>query len=260
MHQHVLGHAVAGGTVEREQIDLDLLQRFDCLALSALVRDRALYYFSKRILDVVVSALALAILSPLLALVAVLIVLDSGWPIIFKQERVGAQRWSRAGYSYWRQTTFTCYKFRTMVRNANPFMHQAFIKAYVEGQVQRSGANGTQFKLNNDPRVTRIGRILRKASLDELPQLANVLKGDMSLVGPRPLPAYEVAEFQAWHRERLAALQGLTGPWQVHGRCQVPFEEQMRMDIEYVRNQSLRLDLKILILTIPAVLSGRGAE
>jgi lipopolysaccharide/colanic/teichoic acid biosynthesis glycosyltransferase len=200
------------------------------------------------------------ILSPLIALIALLIVLDSGWPVIFSQKRVGAHRWTREGYSYWQRTTFTCYKFRTMVQNADPSAHQAFIKAYVQGQVERSGANGTQFKLNNDHRVTPIGRILRKASLDELPQLANVLKGEMSLVGPRPLPAYEVAEFQAWHRERLAALQGLTGPWQVHGRCQVPFEEQMRMDIEYVRNQSLWLDLKILILTIPAVLSGRGAE
>jgi lipopolysaccharide/colanic/teichoic acid biosynthesis glycosyltransferase len=108
--------------------------------------------------------------------------------------------------------------------------------------------------------VTRVGHILRKTSLDELPQLVNVLKGEMSLVGPRPLPTYEVAEYQAWHRERLAALPGITGLWQVQGRCEVTFEEQVQMDIEYVRKQSLWQDIKILFSTIPAVVSGRGAE
>ena len=108
--------------------------------------------------------------------------------------------------------------------------------------------------------MTKVGHILRKTSLDELPQLVNVLKGEMSLVGPRPLPTYEVAEYQAWHRERLAALPGITGLWQVQGRCEVTFEEQVQIDIEYVRNQSLWQDIKILLSTIPAVVSGRGAE
>jgi lipopolysaccharide/colanic/teichoic acid biosynthesis glycosyltransferase len=126
--------------------------------------------------------------------------------------------------------------------------------------VQASDEGGPKFKLSNDPRVTRVGHILRKTSLDELPQLVNVLKGEMSLVGPRPLPTYEVAEYQAWHRERLAALPGITGLWQVQGRCEVTFEEQVQMDIEYVRNQSLWQDIKILLSTIPAVVSGRGAE
>lgn len=243
-----------------EQISLNLLRQFDALALSPLVRDLAYHHFFKRVLDVTVATLALVILSPVLVLIAVLIVLDSGWPIIFAQKRVGARRWSRDGFSYWQQTTFTCYKFRSMVQNADPTVHRAFIKAFVEGCVEASDAAGPKFKLTNDPRVTQVGWILRKTSLDELPQLVNVLKGEMSLVGPRPLPMYEVAAHRAWHRERLAALPGITGLWQVQGRCQVPFEEQIRMDIEYVRNQSLWLDLKILFLTIPAVLSGRGAE
>jgi len=246
--------------VAHQQVNLNLLRRFDPLALSPLGRDRATYRFFKRVLDVTVVALALMILSPLLALIAVLIVLDSGWPIIFSQKRVGARRWTRDGCSYWQRTPFTCYKFRTMVPDADPSMHQAFIKAFVEGHVEPLDATGAKFKLTNDPRVTWVGRILRKTSLDELPQLVNVLKGEMSLVGPRPLPLYEVAEYRDWHRERLAALPGITGLWQVRGRCKVTFEEQIRMDIEYVRNQSLWLDIKILFLTIPAVLSRRGAE
>jgi lipopolysaccharide/colanic/teichoic acid biosynthesis glycosyltransferase len=246
--------------VAYQQINLGLLRRFDPLALSPLGRNRATYYCLKRVLDVIVATLALVILSPVLVLIAVLIVLDSGWPIIFAQKRVGARRWTRDGYSYWQRAPFTCYKFRTMVQDADPSMHQAFIKAFVEGRAELSDAGGAKFKLTNDPRVTRVGRILRKTSLDELPQLVNVLEGAMSLVGPRPVPLYEVAEYRVWHRERLAAFPGITGLWQVNGRCQVSFEDMVRMDIEYVRNQSLWLDLKILLLTIPAVLSGRGAE
>ncbi len=246
--------------VAYQQVNLNLLRRFDPFALSPLARDHATYYSLKRALDLIVATLALVILSPLMALIAVLIVLDSGWPVIFAQERVGSRRWTHDGYSYWQRTLFTCYKFRTMVRDADQSMHQAFIKAFVEGREEPSDATGAKFKLTNDPRVTRVGRLLRKTSLDELPQLVNVLKGEVSLVGPRPVPTYEVDEYQAWHRERLAALPGVTGLWQVNGRCQVSFDESIRMDIEYVRHQSLGLDVKILLLTIPAVLSGRGAE
>ena len=115
-------------------------------------------------------------------------------------------------------------------------------------------------KLTDDPRVTRIGRILRRTSLDELPQLFNVLKGEMSLVGPRPVPLYEAAAYVDWHLERLAALPGITGLWQVRGRGRVSFAEMVRMDIAYVRNQSPLLDITLLLSTIPAVMSGRGAE
>ncbi|MGH9896190.1 MAG: sugar transferase, partial [bacterium] len=120
--------------------------------------------------------------------------------------------------------------------------------------------SGARFKLSNDPRVTRVGRVLRRMSLDELPQLFNVLKGEMSLVGPRPVPLYEVAEYGESDTERLAALPGITGLWQVRGRAEIPFSEMVRLDCEYVRNQSLWLDLKILAATIPAVVSGRGAR
>jgi lipopolysaccharide/colanic/teichoic acid biosynthesis glycosyltransferase len=237
-----------------------LVRRFDAQALSPLAEDRTRHFVLKRALDVVVAAAALVLALPLAGLIALLIYLDSPGPILFTQKRVGANRWTRDGFSYWRQSTFTFYKFRTMVPNADPAKHRAFIQAFAQGRAPESGGTGTRFKLTNDPRVTRFGRILRRTSLDELPQLVNVLKGEMSLVGPRPVPPYEVAEYRPWQRERLAALPGLTGLWQVKGRSQVSFEEMIRMDIDYVRTQSLWLDLKILFWTIPAVLSARGAE
>ena len=221
---------------------------------------RSFYFACKRCIDVFLAVLMLVSLAPLMLLIAVLIKLDSPGPIFFVQERVGARRRPQDGRTSWEIRGFPFYKFRSMVQGADQSTHQAFIKAYVEGRVQPSDVSSAKFKLIDDPRVTRVGRILRRTSMDELPQLVNVLKGEMSLVGPRPLPTYEVAEYQPWHRERLAALPGITGLWQVNGRCQVSFEEQIRMDIEYVRNQSLWLDLKLMFLTIPAVLSRRGAE
>jgi lipopolysaccharide/colanic/teichoic acid biosynthesis glycosyltransferase len=151
---------------------------------------------------------------------------------------------------------FQFYKFRTMVHNADQSLHQKFIQAFVEDRLDTTRI----VKLTDDPRVTGIGRILRRISLDELPQLFNVLKGDMSLVGPRPVPIYEAAAYQEWHRERLAALPGITGLWQVEGRGRASFTEMVQMDIAYVRNQSLLLDVKLLLFTIPAALSRRGAE
>jgi lipopolysaccharide/colanic/teichoic acid biosynthesis glycosyltransferase len=148
-----------------------------------------------------------------------------------------------------------------MLHKADESVHQAYIRAFVAGSLGKPDESQTPYKLTGDPRVTRVGRILRKTSLDELPQCFNVLRGEMSLVGPRPVPVYEVAEYrEAWHHERLATLPGITGLWQVKGRCQVAFEDMIRLDLEYVRNQSLWLDLKIMFLTIPAALSGQGAE
>jgi lipopolysaccharide/colanic/teichoic acid biosynthesis glycosyltransferase len=216
-----------------------------------------LSFVCKRCLDVALATVMLVLLWPLMLFIAILIKLDTPGPIIFVQGRTGSRRRSRGGRVIWEIRDFSFYKFRSMVHNADPSVHEAYIKAYVRGCVEASDGS---FKLTHDPRVTRVGRILRKTSLDELPQLWNVLKGDMSLVGPRPVPTYEVAEYQPWHRERLAALPGITGFWQVKGRCQVSFEEQIRMDIEYIRNWSLWLDVKLLFFTIPAVLSGRGAE
>jgi lipopolysaccharide/colanic/teichoic acid biosynthesis glycosyltransferase len=243
-----------------QQINLELLQSFDPLAVGPLATDdRAYYYFFKRALDMTVAALALVILLPLMALIAVLVALDSPGPIIFAQKRVGARRWTRDGFSYWQQAIFPCYKFRTMVCNADPSLHQAFVTTFIKGHVETSDPNGAKYKLTQDPRVTRIGRILRKMSLDELPQLVNVLKGDMSLVGPRPALQYEVELYQEWHKSRLRTFPGITGWWQVKGRSQVSFDDMVRWDVEYIRNQSLGLDLKILFLTIPAVLSAQGA-
>ena len=213
----------------------------------------------KRCLDIGLTVVALIVLAPLLVLIGLLIKLDSSGPIIFVQERVGARRRTQGGQTVWEVRNFYVYKFRSMIHNADESVHQAYIKAWIDGQAE-AAHQGTTFKLTRDPRVTRIGRILRKTSLDELPQLLNVLKGEMSLVGPRPVPTYEVAEYQGWHRERLAALPGITGLWQVKGRCQVSFDDMIRMDIEYVRSRSLWLDVKLLVLTLPAVISGRGAE
>jgi lipopolysaccharide/colanic/teichoic acid biosynthesis glycosyltransferase len=148
-----------------------------------------------------------------------------------------------------------------MFQDADEAIHRAYIRAFVQGNVEDADAAKPMYKLTKDPRVTRVGRVLRKMSLDELPQVFNVLRGEMSLIGPRPVPEYEVAEYQeSWHYERLAALPGITGLWQVKGRCQVEFDVMIRMDLEYIRRQSLWLDIKILLLTVPAVLIGSGAE
>jgi lipopolysaccharide/colanic/teichoic acid biosynthesis glycosyltransferase len=147
-----------------------------------------------------------------------------------------------------------------MVHNASSALHEAQVKAFVEGQVEQMDTEQNTVKVVNDPRITRVGHLLRKTSLDELPQLLNVLSGEMSLVGPRPVPTYEVALYQDAHYKRLMALPGITGLWQVEGRGQVTFEEMMHLDLRYVQQQSLWLDLRILAMTIPAVLRGEGAS
>jgi lipopolysaccharide/colanic/teichoic acid biosynthesis glycosyltransferase len=230
------------------------------IALIAEHAESNLYHLGKRCLDVILASLALIVLLPLLLLITVLILLDSPGPVVFTQKRVGAKRQRLGRQAIWMIQDFTMYKFRSMVENADPSVHEAYIREFVEGRAQATEESGGKFKLTNDPRVTRIGHFLRKYSLDELPQLVNVLKGDMSLVGPRPVPPYEVACYGNGHHKRLAALPGITGYWQVKGRCQVSFEEMIRMDLEYLRNASFGYDLKILFLTIPAVISRRGAE
>ncbi len=242
-----------------QQIGLDMMRRFDPFAVGPLARDRTAYYLCKRALDVTVSALALVMLLPLMTLIAVLIVIDSPGPIIYVQKRVGARRWAHAGYSYWKQDTFNFYKFRTMVCKADSSPHQAFVTAFIKGNVGTSSASCAEYKLTRDPRVTRIGRILRKTSLDELPQFVNVLKGNMSLVGPRPAMPYEVDLYQDCHKCRFQIYSGITGWWQVKGRSRVSFDEMCRLDSFYIDHASLALDLKILLLTPWAVISGRGA-
>lgn len=219
----------------------------------------AFHQFCMRVLDLTVTILGLLVLWPLFLILALLIKLDSAGPVLFVQERVGSRFRIENGQPIWEVCNFKMYKFRSMRNKADQSLHQEHIKAFARGELQ-AGQNANPFKLANDPRITRIGRILRKTSLDELPQLINIIKGDMSLVGPRPVPPYEVAEYQEHHYERLAARPGLTGLWQLNGRSRVTFEEMIQMDIEYVRRQSVVEYLRILILTIPSVLFGSGAQ
>lgn len=193
----------------------------------------------KRVVDVVGAALVLVLLAPVWAAVAIAIKLDSSGPVLFAQTRVG-----RNGRE------FKSYKFRSMKINA---------EAELAALRELNEASGPIFKIRNDPRRTRVGAWLRRASFDEMPQLLNVLRGEMSLVGPRPpLPA-EVAEYDRWHLQRLEADPGMTGLWQVSGRSELPFDEMVLLDIYYIENWSLSLDFQILLRTIPAVLTGRGA-
>lgn len=195
----------------------------------------------KRLLDVVIAGSALIVLSPVLAGIALLIKATSPGPAFYRWQVVG-----RAG------RPFTGYKFRTMVVNADTLKAQLLADNEMSGPV---------FKIRHDPRITPIGRVLRKVSLDELPQLWSVLTGDMSLVGPRPPLQTEYALFTSYQKQKLAVTPGLTCLWQISGRNNIrDFDEWVRLDLEYIRNWSLWLDLKILLRTIPAVLTQRGAS
>lgn len=216
------------------------------------------YLLVKRALDVVGSTLLLIVLFPLMAIVAIAIKVTTPGPVFFVQERVGS-KFAPGNPSSWETRTFGMFKFRSMFHEADQSLHVEYIRGFVNGNVEASEEEAS-YKLNGDSRVTPIGRVIRRTSIDELPQLINVLRGEMSLVGPRPVPQYEVDEYLPWHFERLNGLPGMTGLWQVYARGRVTFEEMIRLDIEYVRSQSIFLDLKLLLLTLPAVLRGSGAE
>jgi lipopolysaccharide/colanic/teichoic acid biosynthesis glycosyltransferase len=228
--------------------------------LAAGPNARAAYYFCKRGLDLFGGILLLVLLSPALALIALLIRLDSEGPVLFVQERVGARRVSRDGEATWERRIFRIYKFRSMVHNADESLHRSHVRSFVAGRIEPNRHGYATYKLREDPRVTRVGRFLRQTSLDELPQILNVIRGEMSFVGPRPTPPYEVQCYEPWHCDRLLTLPGITGLWQVSGRSDLSFDAMIQLDLEYVRNQSIWLDLKILARTIPTVLSGAGAE
>ena len=224
-------------------------------------RARRFYFPCKRLVDVVLAASLVLLLLPVLTLIAIAIKLDTPGPVFFVQSRVGVRRRREHGRICWDVREFPFYKFRSMAAGADQSIHKAYVRAFAQGRLDDADTSErAAFKLRHDPRITRTGRILRRASLDELPQLFNVLKGEMSLVGPRPVPPYEVAEYRGRDAERLAAVPGITGLWQVNGRGEVPFAEMIRMDREYVHRQSLWLDFTILLATIPVVLSGRGAR
>lgn len=197
------------------------------------------YQLSKRIFDLAMCLIALPFFGMVMGIIALAIYLDDPGPIFFKQQRTG-----KGG------RRFGMYKFRTMVKNAE------------ELKVKYAHLNEhtwPDFMITNDPRVTRVGKILRKTSLDELPQLINVIKGDMSLVGPRPT-SFAASTYSLWQTERLEVVPGITGLWQVSGRKELDFDDRLRLDIEYIRRQSFLFDIQILIRTVTAVITRRGAE
>ncbi|MEO8041344.1 MAG: sugar transferase [Acidobacteriota bacterium] len=208
--------------------------------------------FLKRTSDIIISGLASLILSPVLLVISLLVKQGSRGPVLFKQERVGMDG-----------RIFLCYKFRTMHADADETAHREAYRKNIRGDAEANAGDTHQpvfGKVKNDARVTRTGSWMRRSSLDELPQLLNVLKGDMSVVGPRPPIPYEVEGYELWHRKRLDMKPGITGLWQVSGRNRLTFDEMVRTDLYYIENWSLWLDLKIIFLTLPAVWRGDGAR
>ena len=209
---------------------------------------RQSYLRAKRLLDVIFSLLMLVPLCLVMVAVAILIRLDSEGPVFYRQQRVGLNG-----------AMFTLYKFRTMSLHNDDSLHRHAAARFISGQIVSGDATeDISYKLTKDARVTRIGRFLRKTSLDELPQFFNVLRGEMSLVGPRPPLPYEVELYSPFDRLRLAGKPGLTGIWQVYGRSRVSFRSMVEMDIEYLRQQSLWRDLKLIALTVPVMLFAQG--
>ena len=200
---------------------------------------RSLFVF-KRVIDIIGATVGILLLSPLLLAVGLAIVIEDGWPIFFAQTRVGQYG-----------QLFKFYKFRSMVRNADKLKDKLVD--------QNESGDGVIFKMKRDPRITRVGRFIRRFSIDEMPQFLNVLLGDLGLVGPRPPVPREVAQYTLEDRKRLHAKPGLTCLWQIQGRSEIPFKDQVRLDMQYIHSQSLWKDIVILLKTVPAVLLGRGA-
>jgi lipopolysaccharide/colanic/teichoic acid biosynthesis glycosyltransferase len=217
------------------------------------------YLAGKRCMDLLVGSILVVVLSPLMLLIVLAIRLDSSGRALFVQERVGARPRRRDGRFVWQVRSFRVYKFRSMVQDADPQLHRDYVRDFVAG-TRPAPETGLAAKLEGDPRVTRVGRLLRRTSLDELPQLFNVLSGSMSIVGPRPVPDYEVECYTDAAYERLTAQPGITGPWQIEGRGRVSFEEMLELDLGYVRRRSLLYDAGVILRTVPAVLASKGAR
>jgi lipopolysaccharide/colanic/teichoic acid biosynthesis glycosyltransferase len=251
-----LGHDLSSPTTTRLPIHTYTHQGGTPVVLSGLddeprSRSRSEVWLdaTKRALDVVVSLGVLLLCAPLLGVIALAIKATSTGPVFFRQPRVGHGA-----------RPFTMLKFRTMAANADSSLHQQFVSGFIRSTLPQEAGNAKWFKLRNDPRITPVGRFLRRSSLDELPQLWNVLVGDMSLVGPRPPLQYEMEQYRPWHLRRvIEAKPGMTGLWQVKGRSRTTFDEMVRLDLRYVRNRSLWLDIKILLATPFAVITGQGA-
>lgn len=251
-----------GEIVMQKEIDFNPIQDH-LMGILRPAKERRAYYLLKRAADLLLASLLLIVLLPVMILVALLIFVYSPGPIFFSQERVGARLVCINGHWYWKQENFRFYKFRTMKVDADAGLHKEYVQALIQNNEEKMAAIQGQTtpirKLLNDPRIIRPGRLLRKLSLDELPQLWNVLRGDMSMIGPRPAIPYEVELYKHWYSRRLEVQPGITGLQQVKARCNVDFETQVNFDIEYVDHQSLWLDIKIAILTPWAILTGRGA-
>jgi lipopolysaccharide/colanic/teichoic acid biosynthesis glycosyltransferase len=213
----------------------------------SLARRRALAHAVHRSFDLLLAALTLVLLAPLILAIVLLVRADSPGPAFFRQRRVG-----RGGRE------FTMLKFRTMRADADVARHRDYVHSLIRDGGAAARANGL-YKLAVDDRITRLGRLMRKLSLDELPQLWNVVRGDMSIVGPRPVIAYEVDSYPDWWFERFDVKPGITGLWQVSGRSERTYEEMVRLDIDYARRQSLRGDVAIVLKTVVVVLKGKGA-
>lgn len=201
---------------------------------------KAFYEFVKRIIDILLSILAIIVLSPIFLIVAIAIKLDSSGPVVYSQTRVGKN-----------EKHFKMFKFRSMVINAEDMLKE--LKPMNE-------MDGPMFKIKEDPRITKIGRFIRKTSIDELPQLINILRGEMSIVGPRPSLPSEVEEFEPWMMERFVVKPGLTCFWQVSGRNNIPFRKWMELDIKYVKERNLWLDMKLVLKTVKVVFNGDDAS
>lgn len=224
---------------EQKRKQSDILS-FNKNELLEVCREKSIFYrFFKRFFDVVLSLVALLVLSPVFLLAVLAIAIEDGFPVVFVQERNGING-----------KVFRMYKFRTMCRNA-PQMHKDLM--------EKNELDGPAFKIRKDPRITRVGKFLRRTSIDELPQLINILKGEMSIVGPRPLVTYETAQCNEYQRQRMLIKPGLTCYWQCSGRNDIPFDQWVEMDLKYIREASLWVDFKIILKTVKAVVRNTGA-
>jgi lipopolysaccharide/colanic/teichoic acid biosynthesis glycosyltransferase len=208
-------------------------------------RARSAYAVFKRVVDTIGAIVLILLLCPLFLIVALAVVIDSGWPIFYRGERIGRNA-----------HTFRVLKFRSMRVNADSSIHAEYLRDLLQG---RAEATGGIYKVPRDPRITRIGGLLRKSSIDEFPQLVNVLRGEMSLVGPRPEVPYALADYEPWMFRRFEVQPGMTGLWQVSGRGRLSVRDMLRLDVEYAERCDMGLDLDILVRTIPAVFRGTGA-
>lgn len=237
-----------------QRIDvLSRLTRANTTNISASIsqgraQERILYLGLKRAFDILLASILLVLLAPFILVLAIIIRVDSSGPAFFAQRRVGKDG-----------RVFNFFKLRSMYQDVDCNEHRAFAKHYINGHHDQMDDRSSLFKACQARQITRIGRFLRKSSIDELPQLLNILKGDMSFVGPRPSIEYELDDYKSWHKKRLAVMPGLTGWAQIHGRSTLLFDEIVSLDLEYIQKRSLLMDLQILIRTIPMVLTGKGA-